>query len=513
MATKIAASSMQGAGSTLSVAGTTFKVGYQGGALKSAASAVGDGIALSGTTLVITKAGAVIDGVDLRGYNIDVKANNVTIKNSLLNASGSHTIYQIGNASGLTVEYNTFDGQKANNGNIDYIYSEKGLSTIRNNEFFNTPSDAVNTVGGVVEKNYFSGAGYQSGAHADAISCHGNTAGPLTIRNNYIDWVDTPDNQVIPNTCLKLVPHFGNINGIVAENNVLLGGGFQIYCPPSATDPNTGASYTNNNCVIRNNEIGQGYWANAADSSPYWLYTAKSPTLTFTGNTAFESAANETPSTAEPAPTPNPTPNPAPTPNPTPEPDPTPTPPTTPSKPVSQPAPAPSPAPSSPSVDPSKTSATIDGTEKQDIMYGTAKADVIHGKGGIDVILGGDGNDSIAGGHDKDWMAGQSGDDTFIFTSVQDSLPGEAHRDVICDWGFGKDKIDLHLIDANAVTAGDQAFSWIGSNAFSGKAGELHVRYEGNTTIVEGTVNPDTVADFQIQINGKVFLAALDFLL
>ena len=98
--------------------------------------------------MTIKSPGAVIDSVDLRNVNVEVRADNVTIKNSLFNATGFHTIYQTGSATGLVVEYNTFDGQKANNSHSDYIYSDKGASTIRNNEFFNrlptrsTPSAA-----------------------------------------------------------------------------------------------------------------------------------------------------------------------------------------------------------------------------------------------------------------------------------------------------------------------------------------------------------------------------------
>ena len=43
--------------------------------------------------------------------------------------------------------------------------------------------------------------------------------------------------------------------------------------------------------------------------------------------------------------------------------------------------------------------------------------------------------------------------------------------DQILDFTPGTDKIDLSRIDANSLVAGDQAFNWIGSNAFSGTAG------------------------------------------
>jgi hypothetical protein len=45
--------------------------------------------------------------------------------------------------------------------------------------------------------------------------------------------------------------------------------------------------------------------------------------------------------------------------------------------------------------------------------------------------------------------------------------------DHILDFTPGTDRIELDRIDANTLLAGNQAFSWIGSNAFSGSAGEL----------------------------------------
>jgi serralysin len=155
----------------------------------------------------------------------------------------------------------------------------------------------------------------------------------------------------------------------------------------------------------------------------------------------------------------------------------------------------------------------MSGTEKQDIMRGTSHAETISGKGGIDVITASDGNDKLIGGKDKDWLSGQGGNDLFVYASISETRSGSANRDVICDWGFGKDRIDLRQIDASSVFSGNQAFKWIGSHGFNGKAGELRYHREGSVTIVDGDINGDRTADFQIQLNGKIALKATDFLL
>jgi hypothetical protein len=473
---------MQAEGSSLTMGGSNFAVGYQGGALKSPSAILGDGVSLNGKTLVVSRAGAVIDGVDLRGYTVEVHASNVTVKNSLFNASGFHTIYQTGSASGLVVEYNTFDGQKANNANSDIIYSDKGAATIRNNEFFNLPSDAINTVGGTIEKNYFSGAGYQSGAHADAISIH-STTGPVVIRQNYIDY-RTPADAAVPDTnaAIKIVPHFGNINDVTVDGNVLMGGGYTIYA--------MNAEHAAANIKITNNDIALGHWGDLYPSSKpaNFVYSGNDAVLSSSSGGALAPQAPALPQkpAAAPAPAPAPT----------------------------KPAPAPAPeSPTTPAVDPYKAGATMKGTEKQDIMRGTGNADVIYGNGGIDVITASGGNDKLIGGKDKDWLSGQGGNDLFVYASISETRSGSANRDVICDWGFGKDRVDLHVVDANKAVSGNQAFKWVGAHSFTGKAGELRTYFDGKNTVVEGTVDANHSADFQIQINGKVTLAALDFLL
>jgi hypothetical protein len=87
--------------------------------------------------------------------------------------------------------------------------------------------------------------------------------------------------------------------------------------------------------------------------------------------------------------------------------------------------------------------------------------------------------------------------------------------DRILDFTPGTDKIDLSRIDANAGAAGDQAFSWIGSNAFGGVAGQLRAYEQGGTWYVEGDTNGDSVADLVVALTlqGASPLGAGDFYL
>src|SRR5262245_65103458 len=92
-------------------------------------------------------------------------------------------------------------------------------------------------------------------------------------------------------------------------------------------------------------------------------------------------------------------------------------------------------------------------------------------------------------------------------------------RDVITDFVRGEDILDLATIDANPFVAGDQVFIWRGDRGFSGAAGELHYVRDNNPgtandrTIIEGDVNGDRIADFQIELTGLYRLTDHDFLL
>jgi Ca2+-binding RTX toxin-like protein len=141
------------------------------------------------------------------------------------------------------------------------------------------------------------------------------------------------------------------------------------------------------------------------------------------------------------------------------------------------------------------------------VVNGGAGDDTINasglGAGAIGLTLnGGAGDDVLVGGAGLDHLFGGAGQDTFVFTGATlaalDTGVG-ANRDVIQD--FGGDIIDLHLIDANLGAGGDQAFSFIGTNAFTA-AGQVHFFADGaGNTIVEGNVDNNLGADFQIELH------------
>jgi Ca2+-binding RTX toxin-like protein len=135
------------------------------------------------------------------------------------------------------------------------------------------------------------------------------------------------------------------------------------------------------------------------------------------------------------------------------------------------------------------------GGKANDVLKGGAQADLIHGNLGADLL------------------AGNGGADTFRYDGIADS--NAASRDHILDFAAGTDKIDLSRVDSSSSAAGDQAFSWIGSDAFSGSAGQLRAYEQNGTWFVEGDTDGDSVADLVIALTlqGPAPLGAGDFLL
>jgi Ca2+-binding RTX toxin-like protein len=149
-------------------------------------------------------------------------------------------------------------------------------------------------------------------------------------------------------------------------------------------------------------------------------------------------------------------------------------------------------------------------------ILGGVGDDKLIGSTGANVLTGGRGDDFLTGGAGKDRLTGGAGADHFVFRSKTDSVVG-ADRDVIS--GFSSiDLIDLSAIDAKSGS-GNDTFRFIKSADFNDRAGELHfvkVDKSGTSddyTRVEGDINGDGKADFQIAIKGLHTLTASDFAL
>lgn len=135
------------------------------------------------------------------------------------------------------------------------------------------------------------------------------------------------------------------------------------------------------------------------------------------------------------------------------------------------------------------------GTAANNRITGNDGRNKLSGLAGNDILSGGVGNDVLVGGAGRDILVGGSGNDVFDFNALAELGVGTTSDD-IRDWDGG-DVIDLRTIDANTTTAGDQAFTFRGSNAFTGSG---QVRYQNG--VLQFNTDADLAAEFSIVITG-----------
>ncbi|MCR6501240.1 putative Ig domain-containing protein [Shinella sp. CPCC 101442] len=164
-------------------------------------------------------------------------------------------------------------------------------------------------------------------------------------------------------------------------------------------------------------------------------------------------------------------------------------------------------------------SAEINGTGNglNNIIVGNRADNTLNGRGGADTLRGGAGDDTLIGGNSggKDKLYGGSGADTFVFVAAQGAAAvAVGNRDAIDDFSRKQgDKIDLSAIDANAKTGASDAFTFIATEQFHNKAGELRYVLKSGDTVILGDTNGDGKADFGIKLDLSLAMKGSDFIL
>jgi len=153
----------------------------------------------------------------------------------------------------------------------------------------------------------------------------------------------------------------------------------------------------------------------------------------------------------------------------------------------------------------------LNGGAAGNTLTGGVGNDTINGQGGNDILNGNFGDDRLNGGAGRDTLTGGLGIDTFIYLATDESGVGINLRDTIVDFASGIDKVDVTAIDADSGVAGNQAFTFIGADAFTALG---QARYAGG--LLEFNNNNITginIADMQILLPGPLALLGTDILL
>jgi Ca2+-binding RTX toxin-like protein len=154
----------------------------------------------------------------------------------------------------------------------------------------------------------------------------------------------------------------------------------------------------------------------------------------------------------------------------------------------------------------------LSGGTGDDTLDGGVDDDILRGGDGDDSLDGGAGDDALVGGPGNDILKGGDGADRFVFNEASDSA--SETTDLVFDFNaVDGDKIDVSAIDANNSTAEDDAFAFIGDNAFGGTAGELRFADNSYYGVLEGDLNGDGAADFGLGLLGVDSLTVQDIIL
>ena len=122
----------------------------------------------------------------------------------------------------------------------------------------------------------------------------------------------------------------------------------------------------------------------------------------------------------------------------------------------------------------------------------------------------------LTGGAGADDVRGGTGADSFVFRDGDFAGLTPSTSDRIIDFSHAEgDRINLGQVDANTTGAatGNQAFTFIGSQAFHHTAGELRSEVVSGNTYVTGDTDGDGIADFMIRLDGSHALVGADFVL
>ncbi|KQS71400.1 hypothetical protein ASG39_21400 [Rhizobium sp. Leaf371] len=150
-----------------------------------------------------------------------------------------------------------------------------------------------------------------------------------------------------------------------------------------------------------------------------------------------------------------------------------------------------------------------DNPQIGDTIVGNSKGEWLFGYDSDDILIGNGGFDELTGGLGKD---------RFVFKKVSDMGISDDATDYITDFIRSQgDVIDFSAIDANVKTTRNDAFTYIGSEAFSKTPGELRAQTEFKSFLykVSGDVDGDGKADFQLLVHLKALsdMMASEFIL
>ena len=185
--------------------------------------------------LVITQAGTVISGLDIKG-NVYINAPNVTIENCRITDANWAVVQIKSGVAGTVIQNCEINGV----GTVEGSCGISGQGTFIGNNIYNVENGINLTGSATIEGNFIHDLKAAGSPHYDGIQIDGGVSN-VTISDNT---VIAPSGGV---SAIMIDNYFGAISNIKVDGNLLAGGGFTVYTDAQFnSNPITGVSFTNN---------------------------------------------------------------------------------------------------------------------------------------------------------------------------------------------------------------------------------------------------------------------------
>ena len=236
--------------------------------------------------LVITQAGTVISGLDIKG-NVYINAPNVTIENCRITDANWAVVQIKSGVTGTVIQNCEINGV----GTVEGSCGISGQGTFIGNNIYNVENGINLTGSSTIEGNYIHDLKAAGSPHYDGIQIDGGVSN-VTIHDNT---VIAPSGGV---SAIMIDNYFGAISNISVDGNLLAGGGFTVYTDAQFnSNPITGVSFTNNHMksggygITNFNKTSPTYTGNVNDGATL-LTTLNTTANTGSGGTTPPPAAS-----------------------------------------------------------------------------------------------------------------------------------------------------------------------------------------------------------------------------
>jgi hypothetical protein len=171
----------------------------------------------------------VFEGYDCRGRDLVINADNVTVRNCLSTPIGYHALNNSTAKRGFVAEFCFSTARNAEHRQPRPVLLGSRRHDLSQQHHSGHANRCVIMCGGRPDASITPSGGsyYQTGAHADAFTIGKSSANGLSRKLHAISR-DSRTQSATPNSCVKVVAHFGHRRCAAIEGNILIGGGYNM---------------------------------------------------------------------------------------------------------------------------------------------------------------------------------------------------------------------------------------------------------------------------------------------